>query len=132
MRRRGTAGAGVRGDRWVGDGGVVTAAGEVVTRTDIWEHVYDFNSTAESNVVDVFIGHLRRKIERQDLPKLIHTRRGEGYLLAAEPGDAPRAAAGGCGHGGYLPAERLFLDYLRVRQDGDRLHDTRRRLLIWV
>jgi len=57
-------------------------AGEVVSRTDIWEHVYDFNSTAESNVVDVFIGHLRRKIERNDLPKLIHTRRGQGYVLA--------------------------------------------------
>src|SRR2546423_1662373 len=56
--------------------------GQVVSRTDIWEHVYDFNSAVESNVVDVFIGHLRKKIERQDLPKLIHTRRGQGYVLA--------------------------------------------------
>ena len=59
-------------------------AGQVVTRTEIWEHVYDSNSTAESNVVDVFIGHLRRKIERADLPRLIHTRRGLGYLLGLE------------------------------------------------
>ena len=59
-------------------------AGQVVTRTEIWEHVYDFNSTAESNVVDVFIGHLRRKIERPDLPRLIHTRRGHGYMLGEE------------------------------------------------
>jgi DNA-binding response OmpR family regulator len=56
-------------------------AGQVVTRTDIWEHVYDFNSSAESNVVDVYIAHLRRKIEREGLPRLIHTRRGQGYLL---------------------------------------------------
>jgi DNA-binding response OmpR family regulator len=59
-------------------------AGQVVTRTEIWDHVYDFNSTAESNVVDVFIGHLRRKIERPDLPRLIHTRRGHGYMLGED------------------------------------------------
>ncbi len=56
-------------------------AGEVVTRTDIWEHVYPFHGTPESNVVDVYIGYLRRKIERPDLPRLIHTRRGQGYVL---------------------------------------------------
>jgi DNA-binding response OmpR family regulator len=59
-------------------------AGQVVTRTEIWEHVYDFNSTAESNVVDVFIGHLRRKIERPNLARLIHTRRGHGYMLGED------------------------------------------------
>jgi DNA-binding response OmpR family regulator len=56
-------------------------AGEVVTRTDIWEHVYEFHSNAESNVVDVLIGHIRRKLEGPGLPKLIHTRRGHGYVL---------------------------------------------------
>jgi DNA-binding response OmpR family regulator len=56
-------------------------AGEVVSRTDIWEHVYEFNSSAESNVVDAFIRLLRKKIERPHLPPLIHTRRGHGYLL---------------------------------------------------
>jgi two-component system copper resistance phosphate regulon response regulator CusR len=55
--------------------------GEVITRTDIWEHVYDENANAQSNVVDVFIGHLRRKIERNNSPRLIHTRRGLGYVL---------------------------------------------------
>lgn len=59
-------------------------AGEVVSRTEIWEHVYEFHSTAESNVVDVYIGYLRRKIERRGLPRLIHTRRGQGYLLGKE------------------------------------------------
>ncbi len=56
-------------------------AGEIVSRTEIWEHVYDFCSTVESNVVDVYIGYLRKKIERPHLPRLIHTRRGQGYVL---------------------------------------------------
>lgn len=56
-------------------------AGRVVSRTDIWQHVYDFNASPESNVVDVYVGFLRKKIERPDSPRLIHTRRGQGYLL---------------------------------------------------
>ena len=57
--------------------------GELVTRTDIWEHVYDFCDSAQSNVVDVYIGYLRRKLERPGQPRLIHTRRGQGYVLGA-------------------------------------------------
>ncbi len=60
-------------------------AGQLVTRTDIWEHVYEFHSDAQSNVVDVFIGHLRRKIELPGLGRLIHTRRGQGYVLGETP-----------------------------------------------
>jgi DNA-binding response OmpR family regulator len=60
-------------------------AGEVVTRTDIWEHVYDFRSNATSNVVDVYIGHLRRKIDREGESPLIETVRGRGYLLRKAP-----------------------------------------------
>jgi two-component system OmpR family response regulator len=56
-------------------------AGEAVTRTDIWEHVYEFTSDADSNVVDVYIGYLRKKIERPGRPALIHTVRGVGYSL---------------------------------------------------
>jgi DNA-binding response OmpR family regulator len=56
-------------------------AGQVVSRTEIWEHVYEFNSTADSNVVDVYIGYLRRKIERPGKPALILTLRGRGYSL---------------------------------------------------
>jgi DNA-binding response OmpR family regulator len=55
--------------------------GEIVSRTEIWEHVYDFRSTVESNVVDVYVGYLRKKIECGGLPRLIHTRRGQGYVL---------------------------------------------------
>lgn len=60
-------------------------AGQVVSRTDIWEHVYEFNSEADSNVVDVYIGYLRKKIERPGKPILIHTVRGRGYRLEAAP-----------------------------------------------
>ncbi len=56
-------------------------AGEAVSRTDIWEHVYEFNSDADSNVVDVYIGYLRKKVERMGRPTLIHTIRGVGYSL---------------------------------------------------
>jgi DNA-binding response OmpR family regulator len=56
-------------------------AGQVVSRTEIWEHVYDFREEAESNVVDVYIGYLRKKLERPDRPRLIRTRRGMGYVL---------------------------------------------------
>lgn len=58
-------------------------AGAVVSRTDIWEHLYEFDATAGSNVVDVYVGYLRKKIERPDRPRLIHTRRGQGYMLSA-------------------------------------------------
>jgi len=59
-------------------------AGRIVSRADIWQHVYDFNASLESNVVDVFIGLLRKKIERTGKPRLLHTRRGQGYMLAEE------------------------------------------------
>ena len=60
--------------------------GQLVTRTEIWEHVYDFRSDAHSNVVDVYIGYLRKKLESERLPKLIHTRRGHGYVLGKDAG----------------------------------------------
>lgn len=60
-------------------------SGEVVTRTDIWERVFDDPVGASSNVVDVYIGYLRKKLRREGAPELIHTRRGQGYVL--EPRD---------------------------------------------
>jgi len=60
-------------------------AGEVVTRTMISEHVWDMNFDSFSNVIDVYIRYLRRKIDEPFEKKLIHTRRGVGYMLAAAP-----------------------------------------------
>jgi DNA-binding response OmpR family regulator len=55
--------------------------GRVLTRTSIAEHVWDYNFDWQSNVVDVFVGTLRRKLEEEDEPRLIHTLRGVGYVL---------------------------------------------------
>ena len=57
-------------------------AGEVVGRADIAEHVWDEHYDPFSNVVDVYIQRLRRKLDRGDGPSLIRTRRGQGYQLA--------------------------------------------------
>ena len=59
--------------------------GRVVSRSEIWDHLYDQADEATSNVVDVYIGYLRNKIDRDFDVKLIHTRRGLGYVLTAEP-----------------------------------------------
>jgi DNA-binding response OmpR family regulator len=56
-------------------------SGEVVSRTDIWERVFEDSSGGSSNTVDVYIGYLRKKLTAGGEPKLIHTRRGEGYIL---------------------------------------------------
>ncbi len=58
---------------------------QVVSRTDIWEHLWDEHDEVSSNVVDVYIGYLRNKIDKEFPTKLIHTRRGQGYMLSAEP-----------------------------------------------
>lgn len=58
--------------------------GKVVTRTMIWEHLYDECDENTSNVVDVYIRYLRTKIDKGfDVP-LILTRWGEGYMLRSE------------------------------------------------
>jgi DNA-binding response OmpR family regulator len=59
-------------------------AGHVVTRTMIAEHVWDTRYDTYSNVIDVYIRYLRRKIDDPFDTPLIHTRRGVGYLLGAE------------------------------------------------
>jgi DNA-binding response OmpR family regulator len=60
-------------------------AGQTISRTDIWEHIYEFASSASSNVVDVYVGYLRKKIERPNEPALIQTVRGRGYMLGETP-----------------------------------------------
>jgi len=58
--------------------------GRVVTRSMIWEHLYDEQDENTSNVVDVYIRYLRNKIDKAFHPPLILTRWGEGYLLRGE------------------------------------------------
>ena len=53
----------------------------VVNREQIAQHVWDENYDAFSNVVDVYIQRLRRKLDDEERPSLIRTRRGQGYQI---------------------------------------------------
>lgn len=58
--------------------------GKVVNRVDLLENVWDVHFNTNTNVVDVYINYLRRKIDHVE-PKLLHTVFGVGYMLGAEP-----------------------------------------------
>lgn len=55
--------------------------GRVVTRTSIIEHVWDMNFDSDTNLVDVFISYLRRKIDDNHENKIIKTKHGRGYII---------------------------------------------------
>ena len=59
-------------------------AGRVVTRAMISEHVWNYDFDTETNVIDVYVNYLRRKIDSAGEKKLIHTVRGSGYVLKSE------------------------------------------------
>jgi DNA-binding response OmpR family regulator len=60
-------------------------AGRVQTRPMLAEHVWGLDFDPESNVVDVYVGYLRRKVDGPGERRLIHTMRGAGYVLRNEP-----------------------------------------------
>ena len=61
--------------------------GRALTRAMIAEHVWDFHWDRLTNVIDVFVNHLRNKLESPGEPRLIHAVRGVGYIIRA-PDDA--------------------------------------------
>jgi two-component system copper resistance phosphate regulon response regulator CusR len=63
----------------------VLRAGKLVSRSEIAEHVWDENFDPFSNVIDVYVRRLRKKLDEGFSRPLIHTRRGEGYLFSADP-----------------------------------------------
>ncbi len=73
----------------------------VVSKTELLEHLYDYNWEKFSNVIEVYISGLRRKIDGDEPAKLIHTMRGHGYVLRgdsappASPAKSLPAAPGG-------------------------------------
>lgn len=67
-------------------------AGRVVRRAEIAEHVWDETFDPFSNLIEVYINRLRRKIDANSAKPLVHTRRGVGYVLGAEAG-LPNAEA---------------------------------------
>lgn len=60
--------------------------GEVVSKHEILEHVWDFDFDGDPNIVEVYIGHLRRKVDRPFGRAAIRTIRGAGYRLEADGG----------------------------------------------
>ncbi|HYE57071.1 MAG TPA: response regulator transcription factor, partial [Rhodothermales bacterium] len=60
---------------------LVRRAGQVITRTEIIQHVWDMHHDPMTNTVDVLIKHLRDKVDRDFEPKLIRTVRGVGYTV---------------------------------------------------
>jgi two-component system response regulator MprA len=55
----------------------------VLTRGQIFEHVWGYDFGATSNSLEVYVGYLRRKLEADGEPRLLHTVRGVGYVLRA-------------------------------------------------
>ncbi|MGQ0677687.1 MAG: winged helix-turn-helix domain-containing protein, partial [Rhodospirillales bacterium] len=60
-------------------------AGQVVTRTMLLERVWDYHFDPQTNVIDVHVSRLRQKIDKGFSPPMLHTVRGAGYRLSAEP-----------------------------------------------
>ena len=112
----------------------------VVSRADIAEHVWDEHYDPLSNVIDVYVQRLRRKVDLPGQESLIRTRRGEGYQLRASrqtemtpqhPGPADGVVSGAllaaltcCGLGLYALVLRLELS--SVDEDLQRAASTRR------
>jgi heavy metal response regulator len=65
---------------------LIRHSGQVLTRMQIAEHIWGYDFDANSNVVDVYIRYLRRKVDDPFEPKLIQTVRGVGYKLEASHG----------------------------------------------
>jgi two-component system OmpR family response regulator len=79
---------------------LVRHAGQVVTRAILFEQVWGYRFDPGSNLVDVHIGKLRRKVDGPRDAQLIHTLRGTGYVLKiaeTEPPDTPASEPGGAG-----------------------------------
>jgi two-component system, OmpR family, response regulator len=55
--------------------------GRILSKTQLTEHVYDFDSDKDSNVIEVYVNRLRQKLGRE----CIETRRGQGYVFRGEP-----------------------------------------------
>jgi two-component system response regulator PhoP len=60
-------------------------AGKVISKTELTEHIYDQDFDRDSNVIEVFIGRLRKKLDPQNAFKPIETLRGRGYRWTLEP-----------------------------------------------
>ena len=62
--------------------------GQVVSKTELTEHIYEQDFDRDSNVLEVFVGRLRRKLDPDSRYHPIETLRGRGYRLAVDPDSA--------------------------------------------
>ncbi|MFT3799937.1 MAG: heavy metal response regulator transcription factor [Burkholderiaceae bacterium] len=90
--------------------------GQVLSRTELAEQVWDMNFDSDTNVVEVAVRRLRRKLDDPFDRKLVHTVRGMGYVLEAR--DAP-------GDGARAPDGRASLDGRQASGEPDRPDATR-------
>jgi two-component system copper resistance phosphate regulon response regulator CusR len=63
--------------------------GRIVPRAEISSHVWDDNHDPMSNLIEVYVSRLRRKVDGGERVRLLHTRRGAGYMLGDETGTRP-------------------------------------------
>lgn len=63
---------------------MIRNAGQVLTAGQIFDHVWNYDAALDTNLVPVYIGYLRRKLERDSAVRYIHTIRGLGYVLREE------------------------------------------------
>jgi DNA-binding response OmpR family regulator len=80
-------------------------AGRVISRAEIAEHVWDETFDPFSNLIEVYVNRLRRKLGDKDGQLLLQTRRGSGYILAA-PAETEGSEAGNAGSAGITRASR--------------------------
>ena len=75
---------------------LVLNEGRVVGREQIAQHVWDESFDPFSNVIDVYVKRLRDKLDTGYGTRLIHTRRGEGYIMTPRPGASDEVERRGC------------------------------------
>ena len=61
---------------------LILHAGKVISKTELTEHIYDQDFDRDSNVIEVFVGRLRRKLDPKNEYGIIETLRGRGYRFA--------------------------------------------------
>ena len=66
-------------------------AGDVISKTELTERLYDQDFERDSNVIEVFIGRLRRKLDPDETLQPIETLRGRGYRFSIARTDTPRS-----------------------------------------
>lgn len=71
---------------------LMTRPGNVISKTELTEHIYDQNFDRDSNVIEVFVGRLRKKLDPDNSFAPIETLRGKGYRFTITPGNDPDVA----------------------------------------